>query len=223
MRLYAYYRSSTSYRMRIALNLKALAYDVIPVDLRAAEQRGAEFRQLNPFAGVPAIELDGKVYAQSMAMIEWLEERWPEPPLLPPGVEDRFIARELADAIATELHAPLNLPVLQYLKAELGHSQSAIDAWYHHWLRKTLAPLDQRLAQRGGGDFLFDRPGLFEAALIPQLYNARRFGFPVEEFPHLLRIETACMTLPAFIAAHPDNQPDSPDYKGPAAAGAPPQ
>ena len=118
--------------------------------------------------------------------------------------------RELAYAIATELHAPLNLPVLQYLKRTMGQDQPAIDTWYRHWLEKTLVPLDQRLAAIGSGDFLFDAPGLFEAVLIPQLYNARRFAFDVAQLPWMQRIETACLALPAFIASHPDNQPDSP-------------
>ncbi len=210
MRLHAYYRSSTSYRVRIALNLKGLAYAVVPVDLLAAEQRGAAFRDLNPFGGVPVLESEGRSYAQSMAIMEWLEERHPEPPLLPGGPEERYLARELAYAIATELHAPLNLPVLQYLKHEFGQAQEAIDRWYRHWLAKTLVPLEQRLAGPDTGDFLFAAPGLFEAVLVPQLYNARRFGFELEAMPHMRRIEAACLTLPAFIAAHPDNQPDSP-------------
>ncbi|SFG14988.1 maleylpyruvate isomerase [Novosphingobium sp. CF614] len=210
MRLHAYYRSSTSYRVRIALNLKGLDYRIVPVNLLGAEQRGEAFRRLNPFAGVPALEVDGRVYAQSMAILEWLDERYPDRPLLPRGAEDRFTARELAMAIATELHAPLNLPVLQYLKRELGHSQDEIDTWYRHWLARTLVPLEARLAALGTGDFLFGAPGLFECVLIPQLYNARRFAFDVSALPHAARIEAACLAHPAFVAAHPDNQPDCP-------------
>ena len=214
MRLYAYYRSSTSYRVRIALNLKRLAYDIVPIDLRTDEQRGPAYREMNPFASVPTLEADGRRYTQSMAIIEWLEERHPDPPLLPRDIERRFAARELAYAIATELHAPLNLPVLQYLKRDLGHDQPEIDRWYRHWLEKTLVPLDQRLAQLGSGDFLFEAPGLFEAVLIPQLYNARRFAFDLAELPWMRRIEAACIALPAFVDAHPDNQPDSPKGDG---------
>lgn len=210
MRLHAYYRSSTSYRIRIALNLKGLDYEIAPVDILASEQRGDAFRSLNPFAGVPMLEADGRRYAQSMAILEWLDERYPDRPLLPHDTEDRFTSRELAYAIATELHAPLNLPVLQYLKYEFGQDQAAVDRWYHHWLGKTLRPLEARLAQLGAGDFLFDAPGLFEAVLIPQLYNARRFDFDLAELPRMTRIEAACLALPAFIAAHPDNQPDAP-------------
>lgn len=210
MRLFAYYRSSTSYRVRIALNLKGLDYEVVPVNLLKSEQRDPAFRARNPFAGVPVLEVEGRDYAQSMAIMEWLEESYPEPPLLPADREQRFVARELAHAIATELHAPLNLPVLRYLKRELGQEQPSIDSWYRHWLQKTLDPVEQRLAQRGAGDFLFDTPGLFEAVLIPQLYNARQFAFDLAPMPRLRRIEAACLDHPAFQAAHPDNQPDSP-------------
>jgi len=210
LRLHAYYRSSTSYRLRIALNLKHLDYEVVPVDLRKDEQRGDAYRAINPFGGVPALELNGRFYAQSMAMLEWLDERFPDRALLPRDTEDRFAVRELAYAIATELHAPLNLPVLQYLKQELGHDQPAIDTWYRHWLTKTLVPIEAKLAARGAGDFLLGAPGLFEAVLVPQLYNARRFDFDLGSMPHMRRIEDACLALPEFIAAHPDNQPDSP-------------
>lgn len=210
MRLYAYWRSSTSYRVRIALNLKGLDYRVVPVDLLKGEQTGEAFRQVNPFSGVPVLEAAGRPYVQSMAILEWLEERYPEPPLLPLGVEPRYVARELAYAIATELHAPLNLPVLRYLKHELGQDQPAIERWYHRWLGKTLVPLEARMAQLATGDFLFDRPGMFEAILIPQLYNARRFAFPLAEFPRMTRIESACLALPAFQNAHPERQPDAP-------------
>lgn len=210
MRLHAYYRSSTSYRVRIALNLKQLDYEIVPVDLKVSEQRGEAFRARNPFGGVPVLEADGRSYAQSLAIIDWLEDRFPDPRLLPMDVEDRFTARELAYGIATELHAPLNLPVLQYLKNEFGQEQTAIDTWYRHWLTKTLIPIEQRLAALDAGDFLFDAPGLFEVLLVPQLYNARRFDFDLEAMPRIRRIEAACLALPAFRKAHPDNQPDSP-------------
>lgn len=211
MKLYAYFRSSTSYRLRIALNLKGLEYQVLPINLLASEQRGETFRARNPFAGVPMLEADGRDRAQSMAIIEWLDEAYRAKPLLPTDVEDRFTARELAYAIATELHAPLNLPVLKYLKDQLGHSQDEIDTWYRHWLAKTLVPLEQRLEQLGSGDFLFERPGFFEAVLIPQMYNARRFAFDFSAFPRMERIEAACLALPEFVKAHPDNQPDTPE------------
>jgi maleylacetoacetate isomerase len=210
MRLHAYFRSSTSYRLRIALNLKGLDYEIAPVNLLKSEQQSDDYRTRNPFAGVPMLEAVGRDRAQSMAIIEWLDEAYPDRPLLPHDTEDRFTARELAYAIATEMHAVNNLPVLQYLKRELGHSQDEIDTWYRHWLAKTFVPVEARLDQLGAGDFLFDAPGLFEVVLIPQMYNARRFGFDFSSSPRMVAIEAACLALPAFERAHPDNQPDTP-------------
>lgn len=211
MKLYGYFRSSTSYRLRCALELKGLAYENLPVNLLTSEQKDAAFTQRNPFGSVPMLEADGVDRAQSMAIIEWLDEAYPEHPLLPRDIEQRYIARELAYAIATELHAPLNLPVLKYLKDPLGHDQGEIDIWYRHWLARTLDPLELRLEQLGTGDFLFDTPGFFETVLMPQIYNARRFEFDFSAKPHMTRIETACLALPQFQRAHPDAQPDNPE------------
>lgn len=209
LRLHGYWRSSTTYRLRIALNLKRLDHELVPVNLLAAEQRSDSYRAINPFAGVPMLEADGVARAQSMAILEWLDERYPERPLLPSDIEKRFAARELGMAIATELHAPLNLPVLQYLKHDLGHSQAEVDRWYHRWLEKTLQGVEARLRQRDTGDFLFDAPGYFECVLLPQLYNARRFAFDLGGYPRITRIEAVCLSLPEFLAAHPDHQPEA--------------
>lgn len=210
MKLYGYYRSSTTYRLRIALELKGIDYEYVPVNLLKSEQKGTEFTSRNPFGSVPMLVADGRDRAQSMAQLEWLDEAYPDSPLLPDGTENRFTVRELAYAIATELHAPLNLPVLKYLKDPLGHSQDEIATWYRHWLTRTLDPVEQRLAQLDAGDFLFDRAGLFEVTLLPQVYNARRFDYDFSDMPHISRIEAACLALPAFQRAHPDNQPDNP-------------
>ena len=211
MKLHGYYRSSTSYRLRIALELKGIDYKYVPVNLLTSEQKGEAFTSRNPFGSVPLLEADGRDRVQSMAQIEWLDEAYPDKPLLPSDVEDRYIARELAYAIATELHAPLNLPVLKYLKDPLGHTQDEIDTWYRHWLARTLDPLEQRLAQLGTGNFLFDEPGFFEVVLLPQVYNSRRFAFDFADKPHIERIEKACLALPEFQRAHPDAQPDNPE------------
>ncbi|MXP46047.1 maleylacetoacetate isomerase [Altererythrobacter luteolus] len=211
MKLFGYYRSSTSFRLRIALQLKGLEYENVPVNLLKSEQKGDAFSSRNPFASVPMLEAGGRDRAQSMALIEWLDEAYPAHPLLPADIEERYTARELAYAIATELHAPLNLPVLQYLKNEYGKSQEEIGEWYRHWLAKTLDPVEKRLAQLGTGDFLFDKPGLFEVVLMPQMYNARRFDFDFSAKPHMTRIETACLSLEPFQRAHPDNQTDNPE------------
>ena len=211
MKLFGYYRSSTSYRLRIALNLKGLAYDSEPVNLLESAQKGEAYTSRNPFASVPMLAADGRDRAQSMAIIEWLDEAYPNRALLPRATENRFTARELAYAIATELHAPLNLKVLKYLKNDLGHEQREVDTWYRHWIEATFAPLEKRLEQLETGDFLFDAPGFFEAVLIPQMYNARRFDFDLIDYPRMVRIETACNALEPFRRAHPDNQPDNPE------------
>jgi maleylacetoacetate isomerase/maleylpyruvate isomerase len=211
MRLYGYYRSSTSYRLRIALALKGLEYENIPVNLLDAEQKGEAFTSRNVFGSVPMLEAGGRDRAQSMAMIEWLDEAYPDKPLLPADIEDRYTVRELAYAIATETHAPNNLPVLRYLQAEFGASKQQIDSWYRHWLERTFAPIEARLAQLETGNFLFDAPGMFEVLLMPQLYNARRFALDLSGKPHMTRIEQACLALPEFQRAHPDNQIDNPE------------
>lgn len=210
MKLHAYFRSSTSYRLRIALNLKGLDYQVEPVNIVKGEQRRPEYLSHNPFAGVPLLQADGRDRAQSLAILEWLDEAYPDRPLLPRGIEDRFTARELAYAIATDIHAINNLSALQYLKNELGQEQAAIDTWYRHWLTRTLVPVEARLAQIGVNEALHDGPGLFEIVLIPQMYNARRFALDTSAMPNIERIEAACLAHPAFIKAHPDNQPDTP-------------
>ena len=211
IRLHGYFRSSTSYRLRIALELKGLNYEYVPVNLLKAEQKEEGFTSRNPFGSVPLLEAGDKDRVQSMAQIEWLEEAYPDNPLLPSDIEDRYVARELAYAIATELHAPLNLPVLKYLANEYGKSQKEVAVWYRHWLARTLDPLEARLAQLGTGDYLFDQPGFFEVCLLPQVYNARRFAFDFSDKPHIERIETACLALQEFQRAHPDAQPDNPE------------
>jgi len=211
VKLYGYYRSSTSYRLRIALELKGLEYEQDPVNLLESAQSHEAFISRNPFGSVPMLEAHGRDRAQSMALLEWLDENYPDKPLLPSSIEDRYTVRELAYAIATELHAPLNMPVLKYLKDSLGHSQQVIDDWYRHWLRRTLVPIEKRLEQLGSVDFLMGRPGMFEAVLIPQIYNARRFQYDLSDSQHICRIEAACLALPEFKRAHPDNQPDNPE------------
>jgi maleylacetoacetate isomerase/maleylpyruvate isomerase len=215
MRLHGYYRSSTTYRVRIALELKGLSYEYVPVNLLTGEQKGLPFTSRNPFGSVPMLEVDGVDRVQSMALLEWLDEAHPTQPLLPADIGERYLARELAYAIATELHAPLNLPVLRYLKEPLGHAQDEIDTFYRHFLARTLDPLERRLEQIGSGDYLFTSPGFFEAVLLPQIYNARRFAFDFSNHPRISRIEAACLVLPAFQRAHPDQQPDNPERNMP--------
>lgn len=210
MKLHGYYRSSTSYRLRIALELKGLTFANLPINLLKSEQKEASFTARNPYASLPMLEADGRDRAQSMAILEWLEEAYPDPPLYPANAEDRFTARELTYAIATELHAPLNLRVLQYMKRELDLGQETINAWYRHWTERTLAPLEARLADIGTEDFLFDAPGMFEVVLMPQIYNSRRWQCDLSDKPHIVRIEQACLAINAIQRAYPDNQPDAP-------------
>ena len=213
--LRGYFRSSTTYRVRIALNLKGLNYAQAPVDLLRRDNHAREFRAINSFGSVPALTIDGEHYAQSLAMIEMLDERWPEPALLPTASCARIKAREWAFAIATELHAPLNLPVLNYLKDELAQDQAGVTQWYHRWLERTLAPIEAELAKWPGlpnaaGPLPFGTPSLFEIMLIPQLYNARRFDFDLSAYPSMMAVDEAARAHPAFAAAHPDKQPDAP-------------
>lgn len=200
--------------MRIALELKGVEYESVAVHLLKSEQKDPAFVARNPFASVPMLEAEGRDRVQSLAMLEWLDEANPQNPLLPANIEDRYTARELAYAIATETHAPNNLPVLNYLRTEFGASEEQIATWYRHWLASTLNPVEHRLSQIGSTDYLFNAPCLFEVLLIPLLYNARRYNLDLTPMPRLQQIEAACLALPAFQRAHPDNQPDSPDYSG---------
>lgn len=211
MILYGYYRSSTSYRVRIALNLKGVAYTQAPINLRTGEQSIGSFADLNPHKTVPMLMVDGKALVQSLAIIDWLEETYPDPSLLPEAPDAIQLCKELHYAVATEIHAPNNLAVLNYLRSEFNADQNAIQAWYATWVHRTFEPVEARLAKFDwlGRDVPFGRPSMFEIVLIPQIYNARRWKTDLSGFPLLERIETACSGLPTFQAAHPDRQPDA--------------
>jgi len=213
MRLYGFFRSSASYRVRIALNLKGLAYDTSPVNLRLGEgeQFSPAYRTLNPQALVPALEDDGRVLTQSLAIIEYLEETHPHPPLLPASPKDRARVRSLALAVACEIHPLNNTRVLRYLKERLGAGQEAQDVWYRHWIDTGFSALEARLSrERETGRFCHgDAPGLADCCLIPQMANARRVPHDLTPYPTLLRIEKACLALDAFQRASPERQPDA--------------
>lgn len=212
--LYAYWRSSAAYRVRIALGLKGLAYRQAPVHLvkDGGQQHAAEYRALNPQELVPLLVDDangGVRIAQSLAILEYLDEVFPVPSLLPADPAQRAQVRALALHIACDIHPLNNLRVLQYLSAELGASDEAKNAWYRHWVEKGLAAVEQGLGVFEGRLSLGPRPGYLEACVIPQLYNARRFACSLDAFPRLLEMEDRCLALDAFKAAAPEVQPDA--------------
>jgi maleylpyruvate isomerase len=211
LKLYGYFRSSAAYRVRIALALKGLAYEYLAVHLRKGEQSAVGYRELNPNALVPSLVDDRGVFTQSLAIIEYLDERHPEPPLLPRSPEARTRVRAIALAIACDIHPLDNLRVLRYLMRTLGASEEAKDAWYRHWIDVGLSALEAQLAREPAtGEFCHaDTPTLADCCLVPQLANARRAGIPLEAYPTLTRIEATCNALPAFAAAAPEKQPDA--------------
>ena len=212
MKLYGYYRSSTSYRVRIALNLKELDYQQQPVNLLQGEHREGPYRQLNPQGLVPALETDkGEQLTQSLAICEYLEERYPEPSLLPASAVDRARVRAIAGLLAIEIHPLNNLRVLKYLTGELGINEETKLGWYRHWIAEGFDALEAMLAgdPRTGRYCHGDQPGLADVCLVPQVYNAERFGCDLESYPTIRRIHTACNELPTFARAHPDQQPDA--------------
>ena len=204
--LYDYFRSSAAYRVRIALNLKGVDYESRQIDLRVGEQRSDAFKALNPQGLVPMLEIDGHRLTQSVAIINYLDLRYPNQPLIPAAAADRAHVVAMAMAIACDIHPLNNLRVLNYLKNELGHSQEESDAWYAHWISEGLPALEA-MARPQAGKFLFgDAPTGADVLLVPQLYNARRFNVPVDDYPTLLRAEENANKLEAFAAAHPDRQ-----------------
>jgi maleylacetoacetate isomerase len=213
MKLYGYYRSSTSYRTRIVLNLKGIDYDYAPVALDRGEQQTEAFRELNAMGAVPALESDDGLFVQSPAIIEYLEERHPEPPLLPADPAGRARVREVAALIACDIHPVNNLRVMRYIGEHYGQDRAGIAEWYAHWIRAGFGPLERLLADRSdaGRHCIGDALTLAEAYLVPQVYNARRFGVPLDDYPTIVSVDAHCTALPAFAAAHPDRQPDAPE------------
>jgi len=208
MKLYAYFRSSSSYRLRIALNLKGLAHEIVPVNLVAGEQRGEAYRAINPQGLVPALDTGDAQLVQSTAILEWLEEQYPDPPLYPADALARARVRGLCQHIACEIQPLNNLGVLGYLRETLGQDESAVNRWYAHWVTRGFESLEA--AAPAGGFFGGAAPGMAEVFLVPQLYNARRFAVDLAPFPRLVAIGARCADLDAFARAHPDRQPDAP-------------
>lgn len=199
---YEYWRSSAAYRVRIALNLKGVAYRSVQLDLVKGEQRNSDFLARNPQGLVPALEIDGHFLTQSLAIIDYLDARHKEPPMVPsdPAARSAVLARALV--VAADIHPLNNLRVLGYLREQLGQDEDAIAAWYRHWISEGFAALECDAPEAGlfGGA----SPDLADVCLVPQMANARRFATPLEAFPRLLRIDAALCELPAFAAAAPD-------------------
>jgi maleylacetoacetate isomerase len=212
MKLYDYFRSSAAYRVRIGLNLKGLAPQRAFVHLRKGEQRGEEYLSLNPQGLVPSLVTDeGDVLTQSMAILEWLDETYPKPPLLPADAAGRARVRSLALAIACDIHPLNNTRVQHYLTGTLGVTDAQRDGWTRYWIDIGFEALEARLASDAAtGRFCHgDAPTIADVCLVPQMTNARRVEFDFAPYPTLLRIEAACAALPAFAAAAPAKQPDA--------------
>lgn len=210
MKLYTYFRASSPYRVRIALNLKGLNYDAIPIHLikEGGRHKTPEFRAVNPQMKLPALELDnGEILTQSLAIIEYLDETYPSPPFLPKDALARAKVRAAALAVACDIHPLNNVGPLRYLKNTLKHEQAEIDAWYHHWILEGFAALETMI--RPGPYAFGGAVTLADICIVPQVYNARRLKVPLDKFPNIVAVDAACLKLAAFDKARPENQPDA--------------
>jgi len=210
MKLYSFFRSSAAFRVRIALNLKQIAYETVAVHLRRNDQSKPDYRAVNPQGLVPALQDSGLKLIQSLAIIEYLDEVHPYPPLLPKDPADRARVRALAEIVACDIHPINNLRVLRYLTHDLSHEETAIAKWYNHWIAMGFEAVESLLASdaRTGAFCHGDSPSLADVTLVPQVVNAERYRLDLKSYPTLVRIFENCMRLDPFIAAHPNNQPD---------------
>jgi len=210
VQLYGYFRSSAAYRVRIVCNLKGLAFETVPIHLQkeGGQNLKPEYRAINPQMRVPALKIDtGDVLTQSLAIIEYLDETYPQPPLLPRDAIGRAKVRALAQLIACDIHPLNNVAPLRYLKNELGQEQDKIDAWYHHWV---VAGFDALEPMLGAGRYCYgNEVTLADICLVPQVANARRLKVPLGTYPKIVAVDAACAELPAFEKARPENQPDA--------------
>jgi maleylacetoacetate isomerase len=211
MKLYTYFRSSAAFRARIALNLKGLQYQPLPKVFARREHLAPDYLALNPQGLIPALEIDGVVLSQSLAIIEFLDETYPAPPLLPADAIGRARVRSMALAIACDIHPLNNLRVLNYLRGPLGQDDTAVDAWYRHWIGEGFKGLEAqaRAYSEAGRHCYGDSVSMADICLVPQMFNARRFGTDLSAFPTLVAVNAHLESLPAFAAARPEVQPDA--------------
>ena len=207
MKLYSYFRSSAAYRVRIAMNLKGIDYERVPVNLLTGEQKSDDYKQLNPEGLVPALETEQGFLTQSMAILEWLEELYPNPSILPEDAWQRAQARSLAYAVSCDIHPINNLRVLKYLQNDLKQSDEDKISWYKHWINTGFSALEQKL-----GDHKYccsGQPSIADICLVPQVFNALRFKVDMEAYAKISEIYERCNQLKSFIDAAPENQPDA--------------
>jgi maleylacetoacetate isomerase len=210
MRLYSFFRSSAAYRVRIALNVKGVDYEIVTVNLPRGAHRTPEFLAVNPQATIPTLDDDGTILWQSLAIIEYLDARFPAPRLIPAEPVARARVQALAQLIACEIHPLNNLRVLSYLRGELKLDDAAVNKWYSHWIAEAFAPLETLVARFSGGRYSFgDSLTIADVYLVPQVYNARRFNCDLAPYPTLVKIAAELEREPAFARAAPDRQPDA--------------
>ncbi len=209
MELYSFFNSSTSYRVRIALALKGLDFDLKPINLRTLEHRTPEYMDINPAAGVPLLNDDGFQLGQSLAIIDYLDAKYPEPRLIPQDLHQRARVLEMADLVACDMHPLNNLRVLRYLVKELGVSEEAKNGWYQHWIAEGFRGLEELLARADSGQYCVGgQVSLADCCLVPQVANAKRMGCDLSPYPRVLAVFEHCSALPAFQKAAPAQQPD---------------
>lgn len=207
--LHGYWRSGTSYRTRIALNLKGLEYAQVTHDLRTGAQRDPAYTALNPQGLMPALEAEGEVFTQSLAILEWLEERHPAPPLLPPDPAGRAHVRAMMTLVACDIHPLNNLRVLNALRQDFAATPEQVSGWIARWMSDGFAALEKLIERHGNGFAYGSTPTLADCCLVPQVYSAQRFKVDLTPYPRIRAAAEAARSLPAFAAAHPDRQPDA--------------
>jgi maleylacetoacetate isomerase len=207
VKLYTYFRSSAAYRVRIALNLKGVSYEAVPVNLLKGEQKAQSYREVNPQGRVPSLDLGATVLTQSPALLEYLDEVYPEPPLLPLGAVQRAKVRAVASIVACDIHPLNNSGTLAYLKNRFGQDQEAVNAWYGHWVREGFDTIERLIEP---GPYAFgNRVTLADLYIVPQVFNARRFDISLDAYPKIAAVDAACAGLEAFRNAAPGSQPDA--------------